>query len=72
MTNYPETKRLTIDDWSIIPDGLMKGVYHSCTPDTTTWKQRVVTKLTNVKVCPACQLEVPKDIDAIASTMGIQ
>jgi len=80
--NYPETKRINIDDWSIISDGIMKGIYHNCTFNYVGWKQRATkTSVTNdilftkllvdVNHCPACNAEVPKDVEAIACTMGV-
>jgi hypothetical protein len=74
MNSYPDTKRLRIDNWNIIPSGLMKGIYHNCDEKEThlVWKFRVVTKLDgDIKVCPACGTPLPKDVESTASLLDV-
>lgn len=63
MTEYPQTKRIEIDDWIIITDGLVKGLYHAC--GKSNWRTWV-----GDWICPGCKTEVPKDVDSIYSLLN--
>lgn len=71
---YPQTIKITIDDWGIIPDGMMKGIYHNCGADMgISWNRKAIVRIeSSLGVCPNCSKPLPKDVDAIVSTMGIK